>query len=126
MIISVKQLHCHNQRKLLLNGPSRPSVGPNDHSSLSHCVTEALNPLFVLHITCLSMDCLVLHFRHLDGRAFKGGGGPEGMRLGTASVSNLSASLRPAQRWICYKKKPPFEQSAAAQETTCAVYRIVA
>lgn len=46
--------------------------GANNHSSLSHCVTEVLNPPFVLHITCLSIDCLVLHFRHLDGHAFKG------------------------------------------------------
>lgn len=52
--------------------------GANNHSSLSHCVTEVLNPPFVLHITCLSMDCLVLHFRHLDGHAFKGGPGPRG------------------------------------------------
>lgn len=50
--------------------------GANNHSSLSHCVTEVLNPPFVLHITCLSIDCLVLHFRHLDGHAFKGGPGP--------------------------------------------------
>lgn len=49
--------------------------GANNHSSLSHCVTEVLNPPFVLHITCLSIDCLVLHFRHLDGHAFKGGPG---------------------------------------------------
>ncbi|KAK1895924.1 Transcription factor MYB80, partial [Dissostichus eleginoides] len=49
--------------------------GANNHSSLSHCVTEVLNPPFVLHITCLSMGCLVLHFRHLDGHAFKGGAG---------------------------------------------------
>lgn len=55
--------------------------GANNHSSLSHCVTEVLNPPFVLHITCLSIDCLVLHFRHLDGHAFKWGGrGPRGMR----------------------------------------------
>lgn len=47
--------------------------GANNHSSLSHCVTEVLNPPFVLHITCLSIDCLVLHFRHLDGHVFKGG-----------------------------------------------------
>lgn len=49
--------------------------GANNHSSLSRCVTEVLNPPFVLHITCLSMDCLVLHFRHLDGHAFKEGAG---------------------------------------------------
>lgn len=47
--------------------------GANNHSSLSHCVTEVLNPAFVLHITCLSIDCLVLHFRHLEGHAFKAG-----------------------------------------------------
>lgn len=54
--------------------------GANNHSSLSHCVTEVLNPPFVLHITCLSIDCLVLHFRHSDGHAFKGGPGPESLR----------------------------------------------
>lgn len=42
--------------------------GANNHSSLSRCVTDVLNPPFVLHITCLSMGCLVLHFRHLDGQ----------------------------------------------------------
>lgn len=66
--------------------------GANNHSSLSHCVSGkewVLNPPFVLHITCFSMDCLVLHFRHLDGHTFKGGQGPEGMRvLGpTTSIS---------------------------------------
>lgn len=53
----------------------RALSGANNHSSLSRCVTEVLNPPFVLHITCLSIGCLVLHFRHLDGHAFKGGAG---------------------------------------------------
>lgn len=52
--------------------------GANNHSSLSRCVTEVLNPPFVVHITCPSIDCLVLHFRHLDGHAFKEGPGPRG------------------------------------------------
>lgn len=50
-------------------------TGANNHSSLSHCVTEVLNPPFVLHITCDSIDCLVLHFRHLDRPRFQRGAG---------------------------------------------------
>lgn len=68
--------------------------GANNHSSLSHCVTEVLNPPFVLHITCLSMDCLVLHFRHLDGHAFKGGAGA--LRVCELQVQQLAfQSLNP-------------------------------
>lgn len=83
--------------------------GANNHSSLSHCVTEVLNPPFVLHITCLSMACLVLHFRHLDGHAFKGGArGPEGMRAPRSDeehFQNVPFSLfaGAARHCICYK-----------------------
>lgn len=87
--------------------------GANNHSSLSHCVTEVLNPPFVLHITCLSIDCLVLHLRHLDGHAFKRGPGALRVCELCVDIQQLAFPNHPllffflfspsrAQNWICW------------------------
>lgn len=56
--------------------------GANHHSSLSRCVTEVLNPPFVLRITCPSMELLGVTLQALRWPHFqrKGPGAPEGMR----------------------------------------------
>lgn len=56
--------------------------GANHHSSLSRCVTEVLNPPFVLRITCPSMEQLGVTLQALRRPHFQrnGPGAPEGMR----------------------------------------------
>lgn len=106
VIVSVKQLHCHNQRKLPLNGPSGPSVG----LIITHLFPTVSLRCWILPLFCTSpassIDCLVLHFRHLDGHAFNGGPGPWGY-ASSQWISNISESapfslLKPAQSWMCW------------------------
>lgn len=63
--------------------------GANNHSSLSHCVTEVLNPPFVLHITCLLNRLLGVTLQALRRPRFQWGAGA--LRVCELSVESSQA-----------------------------------